>query len=118
MSQEIIAYCGLDCMACPAYQATIKDDRQMREETAANWSKEFNTVLTADDINCVGCLAEQGVLFEHCQVCKIRSCSRGKDLENCAHCTEYHCQELAGFFAMAPEAQERLDKIRGSHDGS
>lgn len=78
MSQEIIAYCGLDCMACPAYQATIKDDRQMREETAANWSKEFNTVLKADDINCVGCLAEQGVLFEHCQVCKIMELFPGK----------------------------------------
>jgi len=31
---------------------------------------------------------------------------------NCAHCDDYACEKLAGFFAFAPEAKATLDGIR------
>ena len=52
---SLIAYCGLDCKECPAYQATQDNDQTIREKVAVDWSKEFNADITADDINCDGC---------------------------------------------------------------
>ena len=38
MMDRRIAYCGLDCEACDAYLATIRDDQALREKTAALWA--------------------------------------------------------------------------------
>ena len=109
---EMIAYCGLLCSECPALLATRADDDARRADVAAKWSEEFNTNLKPTDINCEGCLSEDGVLFRHCQVCEIRSCGMSKGVANCAFCSEYACDRLAKFFAMVPEAQARLDGLR------
>ena len=109
---EIIAYCGLDCYICGAYQATLHNDDRLRAEVAATWSEKFNIEFRTEDINCDGCFSEEENLFKHCLVCEIRKCGKGKGVKNCAHCFEYPCSQLSDFFTLAHEAKTNLDAIR------
>lgn len=110
---EMIAYCGLDCHECGAYLATKSDDDEKRKEVAELWSKEFGADITSQDINCDGCTTVSDIHFSHCFVCEIRLCGIKKAVINCAYCNDYGCNKLKELFEMAPEAQTRLNEIRG-----
>jgi hypothetical protein len=104
--------CGNNCSECGAYIATRDNNDKLRAEVAAEWSVEYNTPFTPEQINCVGCTAE-GVhvgFAEH--ACTLRKCCMGKDQSTCAECKSYPCDELAGFFGGVPEAKVNLDSIR------
>ena len=109
---RMIAYCGLVCTECPAYLATQKDDMNALQKVAEQWSKQFDASLRAKDCYCDGCQATTDRLFGYCRRCKIRACGVGKKVTNCAHCGQYTCEELEGFFMMAPDAKTTLEKIR------
>jgi len=112
---RIIAYCGLVCSDCPAYIATQADDDAARERVAAQWREEYDAPdITADAINCDGCLTDKGHKFAHCFNCEIRACSMERGLINCAHCADYACERLEGFFGFVPEAQAVLEGVRGA----
>jgi hypothetical protein len=108
---EMIAYCGIDCYECGAFVSTRDNDDAKRREVAELWSKEFLPGITAEDINCEGCLSD-GVLFSYCYDCKIRACAMERGFANCALCDDYVCEKLSEIFAVAPEAKERLDSLR------
>ena len=63
----MIAFCGLTCTEYPAFIATQKDDDKERGKVAEVWSKEFNSEIKPEDINCDGCLVESDRLFSHCE---------------------------------------------------
>lgn len=107
-----IAYCGLNCEECPAYQATQDNDQALREKVAVEWSKEFNWDLTAFDINCDGCRSVEGAHFSHCFECPIRPCATKRSLSTCAECIEYPCRDLEEFFGLAPSAKVVLESLR------
>ena len=44
---NIIAYCGLDCTACPVFIATKTSDRALQEKTAREWSAQFSAYRAA-----------------------------------------------------------------------
>ena len=50
--EEIIAYCGLFCHECGAFQAPRDNDNEKRALVAQKWSKEFKADLKPEDINC------------------------------------------------------------------
>jgi hypothetical protein len=110
----MIAYCGLTCTECLAFKATQADDDRARAQVAEMWSKEYKVDLKPGDINCDGCLSDNGRRFNYCQVCEIRKCGQTKIVENCAYCDDYACDKITAFFAMAPAAKSTLDKIRES----
>jgi hypothetical protein len=109
---KMIAMCGLDCSACPAYLATQADDDEKRAETAQLWSKQFNVDIKPEEVNCDGCRCDGGRLFTHPRVCAIRKCGMGKQISNCAHCPEYACGKLAPLLSAAPQAKVELDGLR------
>jgi hypothetical protein len=109
---RMIAYCGLNCSECPTFLATRADDDQMREKVAAQWSKQFRMQFSVQDINCDGCKTENGRLFGHCKTCQIRACCAEKELETCAECRDYACDNLNAFLAFVPQARASLEKIR------
>jgi hypothetical protein len=111
---EMISICGLKCHTCDAFIATRDDDDAKRAATAEVWSKMYNAELKPEAINCSGCLSEGGVLFQHCTVCEIRKCGKGRGVLNCAHCDDYACDKLTEFFKMVPDAKETLDTIRAT----
>jgi hypothetical protein len=111
---KIIAYCGLVCTDCPAYIATQADDREALGRVAAEWRKEFNAPeITVEWVICDGCL-DGGRKCSHCAECEIRACGVERGVVNCAHCADYACEKLEGFFAQATDARPVLDEIRAS----
>ena len=110
---RMIAYCGLVCTECPAYVATQADDREALERVAAQWREEYNAPqLTVESVVCDGCLGEEGRKCGHCSECKIRACAVARGVVNCAHCADYACETLEGFFSFVPDARETLDEVR------
>ncbi|MFC1887294.1 DUF3795 domain-containing protein [Candidatus Cloacimonadota bacterium] len=108
----MIAYCGLKCHECEAFIATQENDNKKRKEIAELWSKEYNTDLSPEDINCTGCLSEGEGLFSNCNICEIRKCAVEKSIINCASCNDYICEKLNRFFSMVPEAKTNLEDLR------
>ncbi|MFB0534158.1 MAG: DUF3795 domain-containing protein [Anaerolineae bacterium] len=112
---EIIAYCGLVCTDCPAYTATQADDRAALEQVAAQWREEYNAPnSTVESVICDGCLGSDGRHCGHCFECEIRACGMDRGVVNCAHCADYACEKLEGFFELVPEARAALNGIRQS----
>ena len=107
-----IGCCGIICNECPAFQATQTDDDNKRIEVAKKWSDEFNTEIKSEDINCDGCIFEDGRHFSHCMECPIRKCCKEHRLVNCAYCDEYPCKTLSKFFESGPDAKTTLDNIK------
>ena len=111
---KIIAYCGLVCSDCSAYIATQADDQAALEKVAAQWREEYNAPdITVESVLCDGCL-DGGRKCGHCADCEIRACGVERGVINCAHCSEYACERLEGFFGFAPDARVALDEIRRS----
>ncbi|MBC8496785.1 MAG: DUF3795 domain-containing protein [Anaerolineales bacterium] len=109
---KIIAYCGLVCSECPAYIATQADDRAALEQVAAQWSEEYNVPdITVEAVICDGCLGTDGHKCAHCSDCEIRACAMERGVVNCAHCDEYICEKLEGFFGFVPDVRVTLDAI-------
>ena len=111
----LLACCGLDCEACDARIATIRNDGALREKTAALWTKLNGTTITAEMIHCTGCRAE-GVKTPFCdRLCPIHNCVREKGLDTCADCPQMSgCPTLERITANNPSALERLERLRAS----
>lgn len=110
---KIVAYCGLVCTDCPAFIATQADDRAALERVAAQWREEYNSPeITVDSVICDGCLTDEGRKCGHCAECEIRACGMERGIANCAHCPEYVCEQLEGFFGFVPDARDMLDEIK------
>jgi hypothetical protein len=111
MAERMIAYCGIVCSECDAYNATQKNDMEALAQVAAQWSAQWNVSLKAEDCICDGCTTE-GRKIGHCAECEIRACAVERGVANCAHCNDYGCEKLVGFFQFAPDAKATLDEIR------
>jgi hypothetical protein len=109
---KILAYCGIDCGACPAYVATQNDDDALRAETARKWTELYKAERRVEDVNCDGCPGDSGRLFVYCGACEVRRCAREKQVATCAVCPEYSCARLDEFCALMPTARELLEKLR------
>ena len=114
---EMIAYCGLYCHSCAIFLATKeKNDEKrnkMRVEIARQIKEHYGTEHKPEDISdCDGCKTVGGRLFSGCENCQISKCAKERDIENCAYCSEYACEQLMKLFATDPDAKKRLDKIR------
>ena len=114
MSQEeLIAFCGINCIECPAYIAKRTENIELREKTAKEWSSPDFSV-EPHEINCDGCITIDQELFTFCNSCKVRICGLEKGVQNCAHCNEYACKKLEGLWDMfkMTEPREILDNIK------
>ena len=111
---NLIAYCGLDCAQCEAYQATQANDPAWQEKIVAKWRVDFNAPsMTVQDIQCDGCRGPR--LGGYCHMCGIRASAIARGLESCADCPDYACEQLQKFHTMAPAARENLELLRPRH---
>jgi hypothetical protein len=112
---EIIAFCGLTCTECPAYIATLTNNRELMVKTARGWSTTDNKI-DPNEIVCDGCLptGERHNVF--CRKCDVRICCQEKGLDNCSWCGEYVCDKLEGLWEIinSPDAKIKLDDLRSS----
>jgi hypothetical protein len=93
--------------------ATQADDRAALEQVADQWREEYNAPnITVESVICDGCLTADGRKCAHCFECGIRACGMERGVANCAHCAEYACDKLEGFFGLVPDARVTLDGVR------
>ena len=111
---EMTAYCGLDCLQCPAYKATQKEDSEELAKVAEDWSKQFRMEIPKESILCDGCKPDDVRLSGYCSTCQIRICAREKDVPTCAHCADYACSTLEGCPGFMAEGKANLAKIKDS----
>jgi hypothetical protein len=109
-----LAYCGLDCAACPAYHAAERLTVEARQAVAEQWNKEYGGSHTVEDIDCPGCTVAEGHHAPYCSQCEIRLCAAGKTIPTCAECADYACDKLSGFLAGVPEAKANLEARRAN----
>lgn len=110
--EKLISCCGLNCATCDARIATIENNEELRKATADKWKVMFNVPeMSPDMINCTGC-REEGVKFNHCEVCEIRNCVKEKGFETCGACSEMTtCIKVSAIHKYAPEAILNLKNL-------
>ena len=113
--QEIVAYCGMVCTECPAFDATQKNDVKSKADIAQKWSKQYKMTLRAEDITCDGCLADDKRQIGYCSICEIRKCGSSRKVLNCGYCVEFPCDKLSTVHSYAPKAREKLKAIRNKN---
>ena len=110
---KIQAFCGLDCGDCEAYIATQKNDRAGLEATAKQWAVQFGAKdLSADMCICDGCPSGKRTSTAHAATCAVRLCASARGVVTCAHCRDFGCETLKGFFGFAPVLKDKLEAIR------
>lgn len=108
--EKKISHCGLLCTDCDAYKATVNNDQLLRKKIAVQWSEMYQAEMKEEDIHCLGCKSDTHIAY--CNICKVRTCSTGKTFDNCSQCDSFGCDNLQEIFSHAPEAKERLLKLR------
>jgi hypothetical protein len=110
--EKLISCCGLNCAACEARIATVKNDDELRRATAEKWGKLYNTPdMSPAMINCTGC-REKGVKLAHASVCGIRKCADQKGYITCGKCGEIEtCNIVASIHKHVPEAIGNLREL-------
>ena len=111
-----IAYCGLDCAACDAYLATLRDDQALRERTARLWAELNHAPILPEHINCQGCRVE-GLKTVFCEnLCGIRQCASHKSVATCGNCPDMEkCPTVGAIIENNPEALTNLKEVRPFH---
>jgi hypothetical protein len=112
MEKTVLAICGLDCAACPAFHASEKLSMEERRKVADQWSKEYHAEFKAEDVDCVGCIVKDGKHIGYCSMCELRLCGLGKGYATCADCPDFACAKLEAFHANAPQARANLAAVR------
>jgi hypothetical protein len=107
-----LAFCGLDCAACPAFHAAERLTADERAAIAEKWNVDFGGTHTFEDIDCPGCTVAEGHHAPYCNACEIRQCAFEKAVGTCADCADYGCAKLEGFLATVPEARANLEARR------
>lgn len=99
MQKEKIGFCGLNCLHCDTYKATVNNDDELRAKTAKLWCELNHTdQIKPEHINCLGCKGEGLKCYFCSDLCEVRKCCMAKGFETCAACAEKRsCKILAPF---------------------
>ena len=110
---KIIAFCGLDCAACEAFQATQAGDEDAKLSLLEKWRVEYDSPeMTLASLTCDGC-STGGRTGGYCADCPVRACGIEHDVANCAYCEDYEtCSTLQDFIANIPAAKANLAAVR------
>ena len=104
----MIAYCGLECLDCMAYKATLANDDKLREKCAQIWSKMAKIEIKPEQINCDGCKSERKLFF-FCHACSVKKCASGKGIESCIVCPAYICEKLESLMKLDPNVRKSIE---------
>ena len=112
---QLIAFCGLDCAGCEAYQATVAGDDAAKLELLERWRVEYDSPeMTLASVTCDGCTAD-GRAGGYCADCPVRACGKARGIANCAYCEDYAtCGTLQSFIADIAGAKANLEAIRAA----
>lgn len=109
MARSPFGCCGTQCSTCEIYIASTSVDDKRKTILAAKLSKSKGKKLSADDVHCWGCWANNRNCWG--KRCFFRKCAADKGIDFCYQCHDYPCSELGNFYRTHPEAQENLIQI-------
>jgi len=111
---EVIGACGLSCSECDAFVATQAMDGSEIEAIAVRWSEMYGATISPDTVWCDGCTSHGARKCGHTEECGIRACVVGRELQTCADCTHYTCENLDAFLEETADfgTRERLEAMR------
>jgi len=73
MNQIRSGYCDRICNDCEIFKITQANDDQKRVVMAAAFSEMFDQSFKPEDINCDGCIVQDGRLYKFAQKCSVRN---------------------------------------------
>jgi hypothetical protein len=86
----------------------------MRAEIKKICNEQYNMHLGIEDITeCDDCRTGRRI-FSGCMDCNIKKCAISRNLESCAFCDDYFCDELHKYFTIDPSAKTTLEALRAS----
>lgn len=89
-----IGKCGCSCADCPTYKLNLKTIGG-RKKCSAGWEKYLGIKLSPQKLRaCDGCSIPDSKRKTYYLNCKIRKCAIINEVENCAYCTAFPCNEL------------------------
>ncbi len=111
MNKIYDSYCGVVCADCEIFIATKNDDYNKKKEIGQSWIHNHGRVYAPEEVNCFGCKVHDKAHCPYCEsMCEMRLCAMQKNVNTCAHCSDYPCSILnSGKYDFAIET---LDKIK------
>jgi len=106
-----IAPCGIDCVSCDAYIATVNDDKALRQKLADQFKEHYGDEVDPEKIRCEGCMND-GAHIGFCFECGIRKCAVEKGFRTCAECGELPCEKGSFIWKEHSKSLERLNAIK------
>ena len=92
---ELIGKCGCICEICPLYKENLLTDED-RENTSIGCGKYLNWNPKPEKLKqCWGCQSEEG--FKYLPKCNMRMCAFHNEVENCAYCSAFPCEDSQRF---------------------
>ena len=89
-----IAKCGCNCLHCPTYKGNLGSTEE-RQKCSAGWEKYLNIKLSREKLRaCDGCNLSDPERKTYYLNCKIRKCAIINNIDNCAYCKGFPCDEL------------------------
>ncbi|MFQ6087725.1 MAG: DUF3795 domain-containing protein [Candidatus Methanofastidiosia archaeon] len=90
--KDLFGKCGNNCARCPLYRDNLITDED-RQWCADGMAKYINWHPKPEKLRqCEGCQATDGFLY--IKNCRVRKCAQYNDVENCAYCSAFPCQEV------------------------
>ena len=107
-----IGCCGMDCDACEARKATLRNDVKALARIAAGQEGEgHGSFILPSRVKCTGCL-EAGTKSVCCNECRIRMCAMDNGIPNCGFCENFPCELGSTVWEAVPEYKHNLEKLR------
>lgn len=108
-----LAYCGLNCEECPAYQATVASDTSHQNWLASEYSSPAQLYGPLDMV-CFGCHSQRYV-SRMCRACEVRRCAMAQVEHTCAECGRFPCQLIERYVPVETDNRNQLEYAHQCH---
>ncbi|MBN2350705.1 MAG: DUF3795 domain-containing protein [Bacteroidales bacterium] len=108
-----LAKCGCDCINCPTYRENVKTSED-RKKCSTGWERFLKIKLSPEKLRaCDGCSIPDLQRKTYYLNCRVRKCAIINEMENCAYCTGFPCNELLEVHSLQ-KISNREDFIKTS----
>jgi len=107
--KDLFSKCGANCGRCPSYKENLQTDED-RQRCSDGWHKYLGFRLSPGKLRlCDGCQAPDDENPVRYQNCYVRRCAVRNDVETCAHCSTYPCEDVKSLHEIqGADARERI----------
>lgn len=90
--EPILSYCGMRCDLCLAFEPNVTAHPENRQLISDGWHEYFGFRIPPEKIFCEGCRGSSHETID--KDCPVRPCVIARELNHCARCDDYICDQL------------------------